>query len=98
MIGAGPSGLALAYGMQGDTLLLEKEATVGGLCRSIYHQGGVFDIGGHSFHTPHTEVFDLINGLLPGGLYMQERDARISTHGTLIPYPFQKFFDCIPDR
>ena len=28
---------------------------------------------------------------------MQERDARIYTHGTLIPYPFQKFFDRIPN-
>ena len=52
VVGGGPSGLALAYGLGGDTLVLEKEATVGGLCRSIYHDGGVFDIGGHSFDTP----------------------------------------------
>ena len=97
VVGGGPSGLALAYGLKGDTLVLEKEATVGGLCRSIYHRGGVFDIGGHSFHTPHPKVFDLVNGLLEGGLYMQERDARIYTHGTLIPYPFQKNFDRIPN-
>jgi protoporphyrinogen oxidase len=76
---------------------LEKEATVGGLCRSINYGGGVFDIGGHSFHTPHPEVFELINRLLDGGLYVQERDARVYTHSTLIPYPFQKFFDRIPN-
>jgi len=97
VVGGGPSGLAVAYGLQGNTLVLEREATVGGLCRSIHHDGGVFDIGGHSFHTPHPEVYALVQDLLDGGLYMQQRDARVYTHGTLIPYPFQKFFDRVPD-
>ena len=97
VVGGGPSGLAVAYGLQGNTLVLEKDATVGGLCRSLEIDGGVFDIGGHSFHTPYPEVRDLVQDLLDGGLYMQQREARIYTHGTLIPYPFQKFFDRIPD-
>jgi protoporphyrinogen oxidase len=97
IVGGGPSGLALAYGLQGDTLVLEKEERVGGLCRSIHHGGGVFDIGGHSFHTPHSEVNDLVLELLNGRLYTQRRDARVYTHGVLIPYPFQKFFDQIPN-
>ena len=99
VVGAGPSGLALAYGLQGDTLVLEKEDTVGGLCRSIQHNGAVFDIGGHSFHTPHPQVSELVSRLMEGGLYAQERDARIYTHDVLIPYPFQKSFDRIrPER
>ena len=97
VVGGGPSGLAVAYSLQGNTLVLEKKTTVGGLCRSIYHEGGVFDIGGHSFHTPHKQVRELVHNLLDGGLYTQPRDARVYTHGTLIPYPFQKFFDRIPD-
>lgn len=97
MIGGGPSGLALAYELQGDTLILEKESTVGGLCRSITEQGGVFDIGGHSFHTPHPEVNELVHHLLDGGPSLQQRDARVYSHGTLIPYPFQKFYDQLPD-
>lgn len=97
VIGAGPSGLAVAYSLQNNTLVLEKEATVGGLCRSIYHRGGVFDIGGHSFHTPHPEVYEIVQSLLEGGLDLQQRDARVFSHGVLIPYPFQKFFDHIPD-
>ena len=97
VIGGGPSGLAVAYALQGNTLVLEKESTVGGLCRSIHHDGGVFDIGGHSFHTPHPEVHELVQSLLDDGLYMQQRDARVYTHGTLIPYPFQRFFDRIPN-
>jgi len=96
IVGGGPTGLAVAYALQNDTLLLEKESAVGGLCRSIEHDGGVFDIGGHSFHTPHTEVYKLVQELLPGGLYEQQRDARVSFRGTLIPYPFQKHFEALP--
>jgi UDP-galactopyranose mutase len=109
VIGGGPSGLAVAYGLQGNTLVLETEGAVGGLCRSVHHGGGVFDIGGHSFHTPYPEVHELVQSLLNGrpqagtgigprsGLYTQQRDARVYTAGVLIPYPFQQFFDRIPD-
>src|SRR5690606_15436301 len=97
VVGGGPSGLAVAYALQGNTLVLEKEDTVGGLCRSITHSGGVFDIGGHSFHTPHPEVFELVQRLMGGALELQQRDARVYSHGTLIPYPFQKHFDQLPD-
>ena len=97
VIGGGPSGLAVAYALQGDTLILEKESKVGGLCRSIQHGGGVFDIGGHSLHTPHPEVYNLVRELLGGRLFEQRRDARVFSHDTLIPYPFQKYFDRLPD-
>lgn len=97
VVGGGPSGLAAAFALQGDTLILEKEARVGGLCRSIHYGGGVFDIGGHSFHTPHPEVYDLIHRLLGGELFEQRRDARVYMRGSLIPYPFQKFYHQLPD-
>lgn len=97
IVGAGPAGLAVAYALQGDTLILEKEAEVGGLCRSIEHDGGVFDIGGHSFHTPHPHVRELVQELLGDGLFLQRRDARVYSHGTLLPYPFQRHYERIPD-
>lgn len=97
IIGGGPSGLSVAYHLGGDSLVLEKEAEVGGLCRSIERGGGVFDIGGHSFHTPHPEVRDLVERLMGDNWCSQRRDARVYTHGTLIPYPFQKHFELIPD-
>jgi UDP-galactopyranose mutase len=97
IVGAGPSGLSTAYALQGDTVILEKESEVGGLCRSIERGGGVFDIGGHSFHTPHPEVNELVDELMEGGIYRQKREARVFSHGTILPYPFQKNFDRIPD-
>ncbi len=96
IVGGGPTGLATAYALQGDVLVLEKESAVGGLCRSIKHEGGVFDIGGHSFHTPYPDVYDLVERLVPDGLYRQQRDARVSFRGELIPYPFQKNFEQLP--
>jgi UDP-galactopyranose mutase len=41
-------------------------------------------------------VHDLVKGLA-GGLFSQQREARVWTHGVLIPYPFQRFFHSIPD-
>ena len=97
IVGGGPAGLSLAYHYGGNSLVLEKEQKVGGLCRSIEHGGGVFDIGGHVFHTPHQEVASLVQRLMGDRWFSQKRDARVYTHGTLIPYPFQKFYDRIPD-
>lgn len=96
VIGGGPSGLSVAYALQGDTLVLEKENTVGGLCRSIHVGGGVFDIGGHSFHTPFPQVYELVQELLGERMFSQQRSAWVYTHDTLIPYPFQRFYDRIP--
>jgi len=97
VIGGGPSGLSVAYALQGNTLLLEKESTVGGLCRSIHAGGGVFDIGGHSFHTPYPDVYELVQELMGGRLFYQQRSAWVYTHNSLIPYPFQRYYDHIPD-
>jgi len=95
IIGAGPAGLAAACQLSGNTVVLEQQSTVGGLCRSVHRAGGVFDIGGHSFHTPHPEVHELVNAVT-GGLYHQQREARVYTCNRLIPYPFQKHFDQLP--
>src|SRR5258708_23982280 len=87
VIGAGPSGLSLAYHLQGDTLVLEKESQVGGLCRSFHHQNGVFDIGGHSFHTPHAYLADPVVVLMSGQLYCLTGHAQGYSSGAFIPYP-----------
>jgi len=97
IVGGGPAGLSLAYHYGRNSLVFEKERKVGGLCRSIEHGGGIFDIGGHAFHTPHQEVASLVQRLMGDRWFSQKRDARVYTHGTLIPYPFQKFYDRIPD-
>lgn len=97
IIGAGPAGLAVSFAYPGQSLLVEQGETVGGLCRSIHFGGGVFDIGGHSFHSPHAEVSVLVEELMEGRWQTQRRDARVYFDGALIDYPFQQNVDQIAD-
>jgi UDP-galactopyranose mutase len=47
IIGGGPTGLSAAYHLGEDTLLLERNESVGGWCRSIEDKGFTFDYAGH---------------------------------------------------
>lgn len=98
VLGAGPAGLAFAYRYGRGAVVLERSAEVGGLSRSIEIEDGVFDIGGHCFHTPHPEVLDLVRGLMNGGWHEHPRDARVWVSGQLIPYPFQGHFGMLDDQ
>lgn len=92
IVGAGPAGLALASKYPGAARILEAADEVGGLCRSIEFGDGVFDLGGHSFHTPYAEVSQFVERLMGGRWHSQRRDARVSMNGELIDYPFQTHF------
>lgn len=95
--GAGPAGLAFAMHWPGQTLIIEQEQEAGGLCRSFEFGGAVFDIGGHSFQTPHAEVAALVRGLMGDRWEEQRRDARVLFEGRMIDYPFQRNLDQIAD-
>ncbi len=95
VLGAGPAGIAAGMALGGRGRVLEQSASAGGLSSSLYLDGAVFDLGGHSFHTPHPGVRRLAESAID--LFEQTRDARCFTHGQLIPYPFQKHFRRIAD-
>jgi UDP-galactopyranose mutase len=76
-------------------VVLENAAEAGGLSRTIEIDGAVFDLGGHSFHTPHARVRELVFGALE--MYEQKREARCWCAGRLIDYPFQSHFDQLDD-
>lgn len=90
IIGSGPTGIGVALGLENDCIVLEASENVGGFSTSIEIDGAIFDYGGHSFHTPHPEVRDLVFSSLD--MYEQKRDARCLIENQLIPYPFQKSF------
>jgi protoporphyrinogen oxidase len=98
VLGAGPAGLAFAYRYGRGAVVLEKSPEVGGLSRSIEIEDGVFDIGGHSFHTPHPEVLALVRGLMKEAWHEHPRDARVWVSGELIPYPFQRHFEMLDNQ
>jgi UDP-galactopyranose mutase len=97
IIGAGPTGLAAAYFLDEEAIVLESEGVAGGLCRSFEIEGAVFDIGGHSFHTTSDEIRSFVIDKLGVEFYFQKRDAKILFKGSIVPYPWQRFFHLVKD-
>src|SRR5258707_123552 len=95
VIGAGPAGIATALALQNECIVLERSSDVAGLSCSRTIDGAVFDYGGHSFHTPHREVRNLVFAALD--MFEQERNAQCFVAGEFIPYPFQKHFRLLKD-
>lgn len=90
IIGGGLAGLSAGFHLQEhEPLVFEKEAAVGGLCRSFTQDGFTFDVTGHLVHLKDPYTRELIDRLLPNTLQSHERDAAIYSKSTATPYPFQ---------
>jgi protoporphyrinogen oxidase len=96
IIGAGPAGIGAALAMNGDCTVLERAASAGGLSCSVTIDGAVFDYGGHSFHSPHPEVRDIVFDALE--MHEQRRNAQCFFRNEFIPYPFQKNYHLLKDK
>jgi protoporphyrinogen oxidase/glycosyltransferase involved in cell wall biosynthesis len=75
IIGAGPTGLSAAYHLGAGTLLLERNATVGGWCRSIKDNGFTFDDAGHINFSNDPYVLELYDILLGDNQHWQNREV-----------------------
>ena len=94
IIGAGLTGISTAYHLEqlgfSDYLLFEKESEPGGLCRSINHDGFIFDYTGHLLHASDSYFYNLISQLVGlDTMNVIDRRSYIYSHGTYTPYPFQ---------
>ncbi|WP_428898013.1 Protoporphyrinogen oxidase [Parelusimicrobium proximum] len=92
ILGAGITGLSAAYHLEQkkkDYLLLEKNATAGGLCRSVPKDGFLFDYSGHVLHVKEAYTKKLLQTLLGKNLNFVKRNAFIYLQGTYVPFPFQ---------
>ena len=90
IIGAGLAGLSTAYHLGSeDYQIYEKEANVGGLCRSYEKDGFTFDYTGHLLHVKNDYTSLLLKKILPHTLTPHRRRASIYSKGVLTPYPFQ---------
>ncbi|MEX1307759.1 MAG: NAD(P)/FAD-dependent oxidoreductase [Eubacteriales bacterium] len=69
IIGAGPAGLTCAYELLKNSdiqpVIIEKNSFVGGISRTVNHNGNRIDIGGHRFFSKSTQVMDLWQQLIP---------------------------------
>ncbi|MCW2396211.1 MULTISPECIES: NAD(P)/FAD-dependent oxidoreductase [unclassified Sphingobium] len=95
IIGAGPAGLTAAYLLTKAGLrvtVIEKDsAQVGGISRTVEHEGFRFDIGGHRFFSKSQEVVDLWNEILPHDFIERPRMSRIYYQGRFYSYPLRAF-------
>jgi protoporphyrinogen oxidase/glycosyltransferase involved in cell wall biosynthesis len=89
IIGAGPTGLSAAYHLDEETLLLDKNSTVGGWCRSIEDKGFTFDHAGHIMFSNDAYVQQLYKILLGNNVHWQNREAWVYSKGVHTRYPFQ---------
>jgi protoporphyrinogen oxidase len=95
IIGAGPAGLTAGYLLTkaGKTVaIVEKdESYVGGISRTVEHEGYRFDIGGHRFFSKSQQIVDLWNEILPGDFIQRPRMSRIYYEGKFYSYPLRAF-------
>jgi len=95
IIGAGPAGLTAGYLLtkQGKSVaIIEKDDTyVGGISRTVEHEGYRFDIGGHRFFSKSQQVVDLWNEILPDDFIQRPRMSRIYYEGKFYSYPLRAF-------
>ncbi len=95
IIGAGPAGLTAGYLLAKRGLsvaIIEKDPVyVGGISRTVEHEGYRFDIGGHRFFSKSQAVVDLWNEILPDDFIQRPRMSRIYYEGKFYSYPLRAF-------
>ena len=70
IIGAGPAGLSCAYQLlkdnkKNEVMILEESDGIGGISKTVNHNGNRMDIGGHRFFTKNDDVLKLWLDILP---------------------------------
>ena len=95
IMGAGPAGLTAAWELLKHGLpvnVLEKDPRyVGGLARTVEHNGYRFDIGGHRFFSKNEEIEQTWTEILGDELLSRGRLSRIFYRGRFFAYPLRAF-------
>lgn len=90
ILGAGPAGLAVGHELSANGVkvtVLERNSYVGGLCRTVKHDGYKFDLGGHRWFTKNEDLNNWFRRLMAGEIVMVERISRIYHDGKFFNYP-----------
>jgi protoporphyrinogen oxidase len=98
IVGGGPTGLSAAYHLGADTLLLDRNDTVGGWCRSIEDKGFTFDHAGHIMFSNDPYVLKMYEVLLGDNVHWQNREAWIYSKNVYTRYPFQGALYGLPPK
>ncbi|MDQ1919304.1 NAD(P)-binding protein [Massilia pseudoviolaceinigra] len=98
IVGGGPTGLSAAYHLGKDAILLDKNPTPGGWCRSIEDRGFTFDYAGHIMFSNDPYVLKLYDKLLGDNLHWQNREAWVYSKDVYTRYPFQGALYGLPPK
>lgn len=100
VLGAGLTGATLGrllHEAGEEVVILEKERTIGGLCRSHTENGFTFDCGGsHIIFSRDADVLSFMNNLLGENLGFRNRNTKIFYKGLYINYPFENGLSALP--
>ncbi len=103
ILGGGLSAISLAYYMQDNNKIdeihiLEKDDTLGGICRTYVKEGIEYDVGPHIIFSKDKEILDLMNGLLGENNEKHRRSNRILHKKKFVQYPFENDLSKLPQE
>ena len=102
ILGAGLSGLSLAFFLQNNPQvdeieLIEQENVCGGLCRSIKKDGYLYDIGPHVLFSKDKEALSVLESVLEDKNVLR-RSNQIIYKGRHVQFPFENDLSKLPEE
>lgn len=91
IVGAGPAGLTAAYELlknnngEFDVTILEESDAIGGISRTVKHNGNRMDIGGHRFFSKDKRVVEWWEDIMPAQGVATFDDAMLGRERELAP-------------
>lgn len=96
ILGGGLTGLTLGSLLH-DSVVLEKELSPGGLCRSLREEGYTFDSGGsHIIFSKDAETLRFMLSLLGENVVKNRRNTKVRYKDRLVKYPFENGLSDLP--
>jgi len=94
ILGGGLAGLSAGYVLTKAELgvkVFESDSTVGGLSKTIIHDGFRFDLGGHRFFTKDRELNNFVKELMREEIISVQRKSKIYMRNKYFDYPLKPF-------
>ena len=92
IMGAGLAGLSAAHALaeaNSSVTVIEADKNVGGLARTIKHNGYLFDLGGHRFVTQDEKLERFVRELLGKNFLVVPRSSKILLRNRYFDYPLK---------